>query len=200
MLQADRAVVLVRQVDSLVVDFGASMNCVSKAWLSHEKELRAFIYTRIKEPQLTEDLLQDVFIKALAEGAQFCDLDNTRAWLFRVLKNRMIDYQRTAKIYDDVPDHLTEESQEEAPVNNLAVCLPVALKKMDSEDADIIQQCDLNGLNQADYAKYNELSLSATKSRLQRARKRLKIELQNTCNVRFDEQGNVCCFGGEINT
>ncbi len=196
----DRVVVLVRRVGNLVVSFGANMNCVTKAWLSHEKELRAFIYTRIKEPQLTEDLLQDVFIKALAEGTQFCDLDNTRAWLFRVLKNRMIDYQRTAKTYDDVPDHLEAESKEEAPVNNLAVCLPVALKKMDSDDSDIIQQCDLDGVNQADYAKYKHLSLSATKSRLQRARKRLKTELQNTCNVRFDEQGNVCCFGGGINT
>jgi len=175
------------------------MNCVTQAWLTHEKELRAFIYTRIKEPQLTEDLLQDVFIKALAEGSKFCDLDNTRAWLFRVLKNRLIDYQRTAKIHDDIPEQIEDKHEKEAPVNNLAVCLPVALKKMDVADADIIQQCDLDGITQTDYAKHKQLSLSATKSRIQRARKRLKTELQNTCNVRFDEQGNVCCFGGGMN-
>ena len=172
------------------------MNCVTKAWLAHEEELRAYIHAQLKEPQTAEDLLQDVFIKALAEGTQFCDLENTRAWLFRVLKNRLVDYQRTKKTHDDIPEQFAAESEEDAPVNNLAICLPVALKKMDAEDADIIQQCDLDGLNQADYAQNNDLSLSATKSRILRARKRLKIELQNTCNVRFDEQGNVCCFGG----
>ena len=189
-----RVVVLAPQVDNLVVN-GTGMNCITKAWLSYEKELRAFIYTRIKEPQLAEDLLQDVFIKALAEGSRFCDLENTRAWLFRVLKNRLIDYQRTAKIYDDVPEHLAAEHKEEAAITNLAVCLPVALNKMQSDDADIIQQCDLEGMTQADYAKHKQLSLSASKSRLQRARKRLKTELQNTCNIRFDEQGNVSSFG-----
>jgi len=171
------------------------MNCVAKAWLEHEKELRHYIYARIKEPQQAEDLLQDVFIKALAEGSQFCQLDNSRAWLFRVLKNRMIDVQRTTRKHDDIPEQLEDESVEDAPLNNLAVCLPVALKNLDDEDADIIQHCDLDGVNQADYADANRLSLSATKSRIQRARKRLKAELQNTCNIRFDEQGNVCCFG-----
>ena len=175
------------------------MNCVTQAWLAHEKELRAYIYARVKEPHLAEDLLQDVFIKALAEGSQFCELENTRAWLFRVVKNRIIDFQRTAKPFEEIPDQLEAASDEEAPVNNLAVCLPVALKKLNKEDAEIIQQCDLDGMHQADFARQQQLSLTATKSRIQRARKRLKAELQNTCHIRFDEQGNVCCFGDEVN-
>ncbi len=174
------------------------MNCVSKAWLAHERELRAFIYSRVKEAQLSEDLLQDVFIKALAEGSQFCELQNARAWLYRVARNRIIDYQRTAKLHDDIPEQLEDNKQnEDAPVNNLAVCLPVALKKMQHDDADIIQRCDLEGMNQSEYAKHKGLTLTATKSRIQRARKRLKNELQSTCKIRFDEQGNVCCFGDE---
>lgn len=174
------------------------MNCVAKAWLSYESELRSFIRSRVADTQEAEDLLQETFIKALAEGSRFCELDQPRAWLFRVLKNRMIDYRRSAKTYNDIPDNLEADSDpEDAPINNLAVCLPVALKKMDARDADIIRHCDLEGMNQADYAKQKKLSLSAAKSRIQRARQRLKSELQNTCNVRFDEQGNVCCFGDE---
>ena len=176
------------------------MNCISKAWLAHEKELRSFIYSRVKEAQLSEDLLQDVFIKALAEGSQFCELQNARAWLFRVARNRIIDDQRTAKIHDDIPEQLPDEYQgeEEIPVKNLAICLPIALKKMDADDANIIQHCDLDGMNQSEYAKHKGLSLTETKSRIQRARKRLKNELQNTCKIRFDEQGNVCCFGDDV--
>jgi len=174
-----------------------NMNCVTQAWLSHEKELRAYIRTHIKETHQTEDILQDVFIKALAEGGQFCLLTNPRAWLFKVLKNRLIDLQRTAKTYEELPEQFSinsTESTENSPVTNLAICLPIALKNLDAEDAEIIQQCDLDGYNQADYAKSKNLSLSATKSRIQRARKRLKTELQNTCNICFDKQGNVCGF------
>lgn len=174
------------------------MNCVTKAWQDHEEELRAFLQSRLKNTHQAEDLLQDVFIKALVEGSQFCELNNARAWLFRVAKNQMIDFQRTRKEHDDVPEQVTEVNVESAPVVNLSTCLPIALKKMNTEDQEIIQRCDLDGLNQADYAKLKGLSLPGTKSRIQRARQRLKNELKNTCHIIFDEQGNVCCFGDEV--
>ncbi len=174
------------------------MNCISEAWLEHEKELRSFIHSRVKQRHLAEDLLQDVFIKALAEGGQFCELKNARAWLFRAAKNRIIDYQRTAKNHDDVSGDIQAENEINPPVKNLSACLPIVLKKMHPEDADIIQCCDLEGVNQADYAAQKGLSLTAAKSRIQRARKRLKNELKKTCKIIFDEQGNVCCFGDDV--
>jgi len=174
------------------------MNCVTKAWQDHESELRAFLQSRVKDTHQAEDLLQDVFIKALAEGSQFCDLENSRAWLFRVAKNHMIDFQRTRKEHNDVPAQIEEANSESVPVANLSTCLPVALKKMNAEDQEIIQRCDLDGMNQADYAKLKGLSLTGAKSRIQRARKRLKDELKNTCQIIFDEHGNVCCFGDEV--
>ena len=38
------------------------------------------------------------------------------------------------------------------------------------------------------------LTLPAAKSRVQRARKRLKAQLVTACQVRLDEAGKVCCF------
>jgi len=174
------------------------MNCITKAWQDHEAELRTFLQSRLKDTHQTEDLLQDIFIKALAEGTQFCDLENSRAWLFRVAKNQMIDYQRTQKEHDDIPEQVAEKNVEATPVANLSTCLPVALKEMNAEDQEIIQRCDLDGMNQADYAKLKGLSLTGAKSRIQRARKRLKDQLKITCHIIFDEQGNVCCFGDDI--
>ena len=174
------------------------MNCVTTAWQNHEAELRAFLQSRLNDSHQAEDLLQDVFIKALAEGRQFCDLENSRAWLFRVAKNQMIDYQRTRKEHDDLPEQVSEPKTESAPVANLSMCLPVALKEMNAEDQEIIQHCDLEGMNQADYAKLKGLTLAGAKSRIQRARQRLKEQLKITCHIIFDDKGNVCCFGDEI--
>jgi RNA polymerase sigma-70 factor (ECF subfamily) len=174
-----------------------SMNCITQAWQNHESELRAFLQSRIHDVPQAEDLLQDVFIKALAEGGKFCDLENARAWLFRVAKNQLIDFQRTRKEYDEISDKAVENN-EKPPVANLATCLPVALGKMNAEDQEIIQRCDLDGMNQSDYAELKELSLTGAKSRIQRARKRLKDELRISCRIIFDDEGNVCCFGDEI--
>ncbi len=172
-------------------------NCVSTAWLRYEQELRGFIASRINDHSQIEDILQDVFIKALAEGNRFCQLDNSRAWLFRVTRNQLIDYQRTHKDHAPIDDQLEENQEESAPVSNLSTCLPFALKNLSLDDQEIIQRCDLDGLPQADYAKQKGLSLTGAKSRIQRARKRLKKQLEISCHIIFDPQGNVCCFGSE---
>ncbi len=170
------------------------MKCVTRAWDLYEDELRSFLLGKVHDKHLVEDLLQDVFVKALIENDRFCRLDNTRAWLFRVTRNHLIDFHRTHKIHDEVPDELAATDSAFEPVVKLSQCLPVALKKLSADDQEIIELCDLDGLNQADYAKRKQLSLSAAKSRIQRARKRLKEELSIACKIVFDEQGNVCCF------
>jgi len=170
------------------------MKCVTNAWDSHEPELRRFLHARLSDHALAEDLLQDVFLKALREGARFCDLDNTRAWLFRVTRNALTDYQRTHKWHGDLPEDLPQVVEIDEPVVYLSRCLPIALKSLNKEDRDIIEQCDLEGMEQQEYAKLKGLGLSAAKSRVQRARRRLKVELDEACNVIYDDQGNVCCI------
>jgi RNA polymerase sigma-70 factor (ECF subfamily) len=65
---------------------------------------------------------------------------------------------------------------------------------MHDEDREVIERCDLEGMLQAQFAKEKGLTLAGAKSRVQRARKRLKSELIKLCKVNFDETGNVCCF------
>jgi RNA polymerase sigma-70 factor, ECF subfamily len=41
--------------------------------------------------QDAEDLLQNVFLKALRQGRRFCSVENGRAWLFQVARNALAD-------------------------------------------------------------------------------------------------------------
>ena len=170
------------------------MNCVLKAWGAHEKELRGFLTGQMHDPHLAEDLLQDTFLKALSQGSRFCELSNARAWLFRVARNRLIDYARTRKEHLEIPDQLPLVEEQEEPVTDLAQCLPRALEGLSEEDRDAIEQCDLEGMTQAEYARSVGISLAGAKSRVQRARRRLKARLDELCQVRLDETGKVCCF------
>ena len=170
------------------------MKCITNAWDRHEQELRRFLYSRLKDADVAEDLLQDVFLKALAENSRFCTLENTRAWLFRVTRNRLIDHFRTHHIHEEVPEELPKEIVAEEPVTKLSCCLPAALERLSAEDREAIERCDLGGMSQAEFARLKGLSTPGAKSRIQRARRRLRESLKTACNIIFDEQGRVCCF------
>ncbi len=71
----------------------------------------------------------------------------------------------------------------------LSVCVGRVLTELSREDRDIIEQCDLNGMKQQDYAKAHGLTLAAVKSRLLRARQRMRDTLSANCKVQFDEEG-----------
>ena len=67
------------------------MKCLIHAWHHHERELHRWLVSRLDNPADAEDMLQDVFEKAMLQGEKFCSLENARAWLFRVARNALID-------------------------------------------------------------------------------------------------------------
>ncbi len=170
------------------------MNCLMTAWHRHESELRAWLRGRLGNPQDVEDMLQELFLKALRQERKFCQVENARAWLYEVARNALADRLRLKKDQVELPEDLAQVTDEPAAVDSLAACLPRALSELSEEDREAITLCDLEGLNQEDYARMKSLTLPGAKSRVQRARKRLREHLSEACQVRFDEAGKVCCF------
>lgn len=171
-----------------------SVNCVLTAWRAHGEELRGFLVRRSGDLHTADDLLQELFLKSLRQGTGFCKIDNPRAWLFQVARHALIDHVRLAKPHIELADDLVApEETERAPVEALDACLLLNLSEMSAEDHEIIKQCDLLGVKQQAFADQHSLTLTATKSRLLRARQRLREALMRNCQVRFDEIGQVCC-------
>ncbi|MFN4236611.1 MAG: sigma-70 family RNA polymerase sigma factor [Vogesella sp.] len=177
---------------------GNTFECVLRAWDAHERELLAFLILRAPDRHAAEDLLQEVFLKAMRQGKGFCLLGNQKAWLFEVARNALIDAARLAKPHAELSGELTETlaappASERGPVDELDVCVERNLPALDAEDRHIIEVCDLQGQTVRAYAEANQLTLAAAKSRLLRARKRLRHSLVVNCQVRFDDTGQVCC-------
>lgn len=172
-----------------------SFACVSSAWQAHEGELLGFLRHRLSDPDAADDVLQAVFVKAMRHGHGFCTLDNPRAWLFQVARNALVDRARTAHPMEPLPegpDEVAAPPEEPvAPVDALTRCLVRSLSEISEDDATILRACDLEGQTQRAFADAHELSLSATKSRLLRARQRLRERLTTACQVRFDADGRV---------
>lgn len=178
----------------------ASFTCVAAAWRLHEAELRAYLRHRLSDDATADDLLQDVFVKAMQQGRGFCALDNPRAWLFQVARNALVDRARTAHPHepytDDLAEHTPLDVEPVAPVAALADCLLRTLGELADEDQQILRACDLDGQTQRAFAQAHGLSLPAAKSRLLRARQRLRERLTQACRISFEADGSVCDHAG----
>lgn len=168
-------------------------SCITGAWERHQAELFQFLLSRLECRDDAEDLLHEIFIRLLQQGAKFCAVNQPRAWLYRTARNALIDRQRSQKAQVALPEDLPEPEQSRAPVESLDACVWNNLPQLSPGDAEIIRQCDLLGVRQKDFAARHGLSLPATKARLQRARRRLRSAIEHNCQVRFDENGRVCC-------
>lgn len=171
------------------------VNCILEAWQQHEVELARFLRHRTGDQDEADDLLQEVFLRAVGQGEAFCGLQNRRAWLFHVARNLLVDRLRVTKPQVPLPDDLqAEDDLASAPVDQLSQCLPRVLSELSAEDREAITLCDIERLTQQAYADRLGLTLPAAKSRVQRARERLRARLVEACKVHFDEGGHVCCF------
>ena len=60
--------------------------------------LRRFIRRRVPDPRDADDILQDVFHRLVEANRLLMPIDHVTAWLFRVARNRIIDFFRTRKV------------------------------------------------------------------------------------------------------
>ena len=162
------------------------MNCLTNAWTAHAAELRGWLRHRTGNPAVADDLLQDLFLRALRQGERFCNVHNARAWLFEVARNLLADQLRVAHPTVELPDDLMQETEDTEAVVALTDCLPRVMSELSTHD--------LQGMAQADFARLKGLSLSAAKSRVQRARVRLHARMSQVCQVKINDQGVVSDF------
>ena len=169
-----------------------------QAWGKHQAELQGWLFHRVGDRAQAQDLLQDVFLKALGQGGRFCSVTNARAWLFEVVRNTLTDHLRRQHPSEPLPDDVDEwpaDEPEPLPVvDQLTGCLARVLTELPEADAHIIRQCDLQGVRQQDYAAAHGLTLPATKARLRRVRMRLKARMTEACAIQTCPQGGVDSF------
>ena len=171
-------------------------NCdVPALWQEHKNELRNFILKRVKEEDLTNDILQDVLMKVYNFCISKSGVRNIRSWLYQIAQNTITDHYRKQSKTTNL-DNLTEieyEDQNIAFSEATNYILPM-IEFLPKEYAVPLKFADLDNIKQADIAKKLTLSLSATKSRIQRARQLLKAEFITCCHFKTDKQGNLISF------
>ena len=61
---------------------------------TYSDELVRFVCTYVKSEAVAEDVVSDVFATLFMKGKRFTDADKLRAFLYKMTRNRAIDYLR----------------------------------------------------------------------------------------------------------
>jgi RNA polymerase sigma-70 factor (ECF subfamily) len=166
---------------------------VAALWDTYENALKRYIIKKVKDQSIAEDLLHDVLIKVYNSCCSGIDIKNVRSWMFQIAHNTTIDFLKEQNKFTDIEVKKMEE--EEIPSYREAEELIRPLIQLLPEKYAVpLKLSDLDGLKQAEVARHLNLSLTATKSRIQRARKLLKEFFFECCSIQTDKNGNPISF------
>lgn len=161
------------------------------------QQLSRYVQSRITNSDDAQDVVQQVLLKAVTRGAPAAPQPLAN-WLFAVARNQVIDHLRTRTpghselntVVEVLPQESTTgdgpERQLQQALGRSVVVLITTLK---AEDQTLLRAIDLEGESQKAYAARTALKYSTLKSRLQRARRRLRAALDACCELSIDRRG-----------
>lgn len=161
-------------------------------WTAFGDRLRGFIAKRVRGESDVDDVLQDVFAKIHAGLGGLKEPEKLEAWLFQVARRAILDHFRSRSGKRREPG-IPEEPAEPAPEGNItsevASWLEPMMSLLPEEDRDLLRQADLAGVPQKELAERLGLSLTGAKSRVRRARARLRGAILDCCHLEMDRRG-----------
>jgi len=164
-----------------------------------QRRLRAFVSRRVRNPADVEDILQETFLRIHRHLREVRGADRLAAWVFQVARSAIADhYRRRRQPGEALGDHeppgdpgavVGDESARE--FEELAACLAPMVKSLPPADREAIELTELKGLTQREASSHAGVTLSGMKSRVQRARRKLKAMLLEGCHVELDRRGGI---------
>ncbi|NBC67074.1 MAG: sigma-70 family RNA polymerase sigma factor [Bacteroidetes bacterium] len=164
-------------------------------WNRYEKHLLNFIHKKTGEPEFARDLLQEVAIK-FHKALQDQHIKNSKAWLFQVTRNTISDHYRAQKTetvsWENISLTIKDDPDRETCICDLSGF--VIKNYLPEKYGPPLYLADLKQMPQKEVAEKLQLSLPATKSRIQRARKMLKNMIEDCFQFSYTADGNIADY------
>ena len=165
----------------------------NKIWNQHKGHLLNFIKIKIDDAHIAEDILQEVSIKLLNNINRKIEIKNYKNWLFQVTRNTIADYYRENKKHSELPLNQSEiNTNSSACVCDLSGF--VIQTYLPEKYSRPLYLSDIEQKSQQEIAQILNLSLTATKSRIQRGRKKLKELVSKCIDISYNNKGQVSDF------
>lgn len=181
-------------------------------WHEMREKLAGFFRRRVKDEHRVGDLVAETFLRVHAGLDGVRDDERVEAWVWRVARNVLEDHRRRQRAEEGIgwaagdfsdslddtanPSGVAEAPEEELNFNSDVNGWLRGLLEGDlsPEHRQAVQLADLDGVPQGEIAARLGLSLTATKSRVQRGRARLRELVAACCHLEFDRRQNVVAY------
>lgn len=155
----------------------------------HERWLRTVVYSRLREPDAVDEVMQEIALAAVRQAAPLRDADKAAPWLYRLAITQCLLYRRKCGRRRKLTDRFTNacppsdhDTGSPDPLHWLVAeerrgLVRKALSQLPGQDAEILMLKYTENWNYHQIARQLGISHSAVEARLHRARRRLREEL-----------------------
>ena len=146
----------------------------------------AFARSRVGDPHLAADVVQESLLKALKSVDQVRDDEQIIAWFYRILRHTIIDLHRrrdTARRAIERFGHELDHAPDAEEERTVCACMESLIPTLKPEHAELIRELDLAGRDPAAFAIEHGLSANNLRVRHHRARQQLRERLEATCRI-----------------
>lgn len=174
---------------------------VTQQLVNNHRQFLRFLERRVGDRRLAEDILQDAFVKALEKSADARDETSSVAWLYRTLRNAVIDHYR----HDDVRNRgLATLAREMVDVvepppelrDAICGCVTLLAATLKPEYEQAIRRVDVEGVPVQDFASEAGITANNASVRVFRAREALRKQVKASCGT-CAEHGCLDCSCGK---
>jgi RNA polymerase sigma-70 factor (ECF subfamily) len=165
-------------------------------WKNFNRELYNFILSKVKDRDSAKDILQETFIKIQKNIHSLKDDKSLKFWIYRITYNCIIDHFRNKNIlneFNDNSENTFQSGPEESNENNsrLSECVVPFINKLPPIYKEALTLTEFEKYSQLELADHLGISYSGAKSRVQRAKVKLKELFEECCNISYDKYGNI---------
>jgi RNA polymerase sigma-70 factor, ECF subfamily len=164
------------------------------------REIFVYIRKKVGDPSSADDLTQDTFLRverALTKGAE---PEHFRGWIFQIARNAIIDWTKRRQRFVELEgeEKIAESANLEAVDSTdsefrqgLFAYAAKVIEGMPADDREALTLTELDGFSREELANHLGISVSAAKSRVVRARAKLRKAIEDCCGLITDPYGKV---------
>lgn len=123
------------------------------------------------------------------------EVDNAAHWLFGIARNAVADhYRRQARLLEQMADEVESTpvlGETQAERAEVIACMEPLLRALPAAESQLLRWADMEGRSIQSIADELNISLTAAKSRVQRARKDFMTVTRHCCAITMDARGRV---------
>lgn len=165
-------------------------------WNNYRDKIYHYLNSKLGDSEQAKDLTQEIFVKILDKEQELQEIGNFDNWIYRVAKNKLIDYTRKKKelrLNEDENIYRETNGDDMAVlVDSINACLADIIEEYDEVESTLLLEIFSGEISQKEAAQQLGIPYSTLKSRVQKARNIIfKRFVDECCKLVYNKAGDI---------